>query len=228
MTDAGAAAASLASLSLSEPAPLSLDELVTILSHLCAADVTCLSAVCSAWRVAANDAALWQKLADDRRIAHRDDPPLRRAVLLEYEKALRDAGRGSGAFALAFLQDGDLHVPCAATGGAVRLRCAPFRVVFSFPSAAIVAVHASTNDSVHAAAECGGVPLRDLPAFSLSRQFDEEAEAEASMATAWYEEDSASAGLLVDEHSHHCWWFEAASGSEVRNSPLTHPLSPRL
>ena len=126
-------------------------------------------------------------------------------------------GTSSG-FAIAFSQNGLLHVPCPANGGAVTLQCQPFRVLISCArEPAIIAVHASVDDTAYGQV-ASGAPLDSIRAFDLSRQFDAEAEAEISMVTAWFEEDAPSVGLIVDDSSHQCWWMERGQ------APMSEPL----
>ena len=146
------------------------------------------------WRDAVRAPSLWRQRAQSHwfgPIAPPRSTPLN-VALADLDLRLESVSRGAALLAadargswllksrarlvLAVEQDGVRHLPCA-EGGRLRLRRAPFRLIFALHRSPFpwVAAHVSDAPSVFEAAELG-VRLGELRQFHAGRAFDAEAE----------------------------------------------------
>ena len=100
------------------------------------------------------------------------------------------------------------HLPCA-EGGRLRLRRAPFRLIFALHRSPFpwVAAHVSDAPSVFEAAE-RGVRLGELRQFHAGRAFDAEAEDIYDAVAMWEGGGGGDVGVFLSDSLHQIWEWE--------------------
>ena len=198
---------------------LGFDEVLHVLSFVAGShEVLRVAATCTVWRDAVRAPSLWRQRAQGHwfgPIAPPRATPLH-VALADLDLRLESVSRGAAHAAaksrarlvLAVEQDGVRHLPCA-EGGRLRLRRAPFRLIFALHRSPFpwVAAHVSDAPSVFEAAE-RGVRLGELRQFHAGRAFDAEAEDIYDAVAMWEGGGGADVGVFLSDSLHQIWAWE--------------------
>ena len=221
---------------------LGFDEVLHVLSFVGGShEVLRVAATCTVWRDAVRAPSLWRQRAQAHWFGPISPPratPLH-VALAELDLRLESVSRGAALLAadargswllksrarlvLAVEQDGVRHLPCA-EGGRLRLRRAPFRLIFALHRTRFpwVAAHVSDAPSVFDAAELG-VPLGELRQFHAGRAFDAEAEDIYDAVAMWEGGGGGDVGVFLSDSLHQIWAWEQHEGVAAREKSAAAP-----
>ena len=197
---------------------LGFDEVLHVLSFVGGShEVLRVASTSTVWRDAVRAPSLWRQRAWGHWLGPIAPPratPLH-VALAELDLRLESVSRGAAhadesraRLVLAVEQDGVRHLPCA-EGGRLRLRRAPFRLIFALHRTRFpwVAAHVSDAPSVFEAAE-RGVRLGELRQFHAGRAFDAEAEDIYDAVAMWEGGGGGDVGVFLSDSLHQIWAWE--------------------